>query len=85
MKRTTALANAISVFTFVESISPEWTATFYKADRMMEICIHVGINESDAINLLDWLQPIVIEGAKVERYDTNFSEEILISVRYYVE
>lgn len=85
MKRTTALANAISVFTFVESLGPEWTATFYKAARMMEICIHVGINESDAINILDWLKPIVIEVAKVERYNINSTGEILISVRYHVE
>lgn len=85
MEKSTAFANALSVFSFLESFYPTCSICFYTAEKGIEVTIHVKRRIYDAEDIQNKMGDVAIAGTKIKRYNVDFDEYVIISAQYSID
>lgn len=85
MEKSTAFANAMTVYMFAESMYPKYTKTMYQSTGYIEVTIFVDAHLSVAKRCLEVIKDIIIADAKIKLKSFDDGERHLLSIDYLID
>lgn len=85
MEKSTAFSNALSVFSYLASFYPTCSICFYKAEKGIEVAIHVKREIYNVEDIQNKMGDVAIDGTEIKMYDVDFDEYIIISAQYSID
>ena len=85
MEKSTAFANAMSVYMFAESKYPQYTKTMYQSPTYIEVTLHIDAHFVLAQICQEDIEDVIIPDARIKLETIDDGERHLLNIDYFID